>query len=312
MGVVAALPHSLNLEGNGQIISLVLPAKTCNLACSWCFISGRKEVIQSENFLTEFNYLSFIRSAHEDRKIDLVALQGYEPLLDSCWSYTESVLRLTRRLSISTSISTNGVELARRASQLASLNVDYISVSLDSATAETHDKSRSTPGAFEKTITGIKTAMQYSQLKRRLSVISVIQPGREKQLLQMPKLLKSLGVRQWVVSPLLNVGHKNFGSQVITSDFSNYLAEYKALAQKEGIQFYVDDELGNLTEGKVVPDHISVRTIRQSSRLVRLSPNGQISIGKGILSQSPDAVWNTQTTPAKNMIEKELPKLELY
>ena len=307
LGVVAALPKSLNLEGNGQIVSLVLPAESCNLGCRWCFINGRKEVIRSEKFLTEFNYLSFIRSLKEDENIDLVALQGYEPLMDSCWSYTESVLNLTERLNISTSISTNGVELKRRAQYLSSKPIEYISVSLDSSIAEEHDQSRSTSGAFAKTVAGIKEALSYPSLKNKVSVISVIQPGQEKRLLGMPKLLKSLGVTQWVVSPLLNVGQKNFGSKVITSDFTHYLNQFYALAKEENIQFFLDDELGNLTSDKVIPDYIAVRTIDNPNRLIRLAPNGQVSLGKSILTQQPDVNWDAENTPAKQVILDLLP-----
>ena len=311
MGVAAALPStkefekneqfSFDLNGTGKILSLIFPAEQCNLDCKWCFIKGRKESPKNSKVLSVFDYLSFVNEFSKKSSVDLLSLQGYEPLLENCWEYTRSILEFSNRQNLLLSLTTNGVNLEKYAPHLLNHpQLKLISVSVDSAEAKFHNAIRG-KHAFERTLSSLKAASKNPEILNKLSVISVLQPGKEGYLREMPKLLSSLGIKEWVINPLINIGSKNFGSKIIYSNFDEAVLELSNLAAEENIKFIVDDELQSLPNSSASQFY---RQLNNPNRLIRLSPNGWLSAGKDILSDSPSQIWSPQQMPISRLLKE--------
>lgn len=283
MGAGVAIPNHFNLDHKGYVLTLVLPAQQCNLKCSWCYIDARGEVNKEQRFLNKYDYLTFIQEFAKKTTIDLIAIQGYEPLLDETWQYTDSVIALANSLDIPVSLVTNGIELAKRASALSG-RLDCLIVSLDADNAKNHDKTRGVSGAFDQTVKGLRVAVSDINLSKILSVSSVLQPNID-ALLNMPRLLRDLGVKRWSLNPLHKVGENNFGCFVAPQRLKQHIQHLKNLAENESIELSVDDELSNNAVLDALAEKVFIRRLGNAERVLRLSPNGHISQGSEILSQ---------------------------
>lgn len=287
------------VEENEHILTVVLPASECNLKCSWCFIKGKGEN-NTTSPLSSKHYIDFIKAYHSKHRIGQIGIQGYEPLLDETLEYTFSILDLTAMLDIPVTLVTNGTNLQKHAAALAKYkNIHGLNISIDASQAEYHDRTRGVKGAFSMSITGIETVIQqHASLAKVLAVGSVVQPGLEHHLLGMPDLLADLGVRTWVVNPLINIGKKRFGKMLISSSFSAYLRKFQHAASNAGIDLVLDDELGHFKEA-ILPNNIKVRRLKYPEQVIRLSPTGELSKGLNIISQQSDDQWHVHQEGAR-------------
>lgn len=257
------------------------------------------------------DYVQFLDGLCKNHRVGLVSLQGYEPLLPESWEYSEAILKHGTELGIDTAMVTNGTHLANRVSDLIRLGVAGITVSLDSADPTLHDLTRRTPGAFAATLRGLKTACN-SPLRERVMVASVLQRNKAHYLLRMPQLLASLGIRQWVVTPVYKIGrHKVGGPSGRYEDLVFQFRRLNRLAHEYGIELSVDDEFGDLVEVLDDVAHreaLRVRRLKRLYQVVRLSPNGTCSIGKDILRQVTAGlpVWQPEDELAEDFIQRTL------
>jgi len=125
----------------------------CNLRCKHCYASAgkaRKDELTDEEAMDLVDRLS-------NMGVTIIAFSGGEPLV------RKNILDLAKRAhenGMYVSIATNGTLITKeKARQLKEAGVDYLQISLDGSTAETHDSFRGIPGAFERTIAGIKNAV---------------------------------------------------------------------------------------------------------------------------------------------------------
>ena len=279
MPVTVAPPIDFEPTANGCIVTLVLPANSCQLDCAWCYLKGSKETQNQK--LSVSDYLKFIDHLATNRKVDIITIQGYEPLEPSSWHYTKSVIDKAHELNVPVSMVTNGYFLKERAKDLKQLFTanDSIYVSIDASTAEHHDQNRGT-NSFDKAIDGIKTCVDLG-LKDQLYVSSVLQPNKIFYLVGMPRLLKSLDISVWVISPLRKISSKNFGQTISENSLPNTLSTLQSRAKQEGIQFIVDDELNEIR----ALDGFSgqVRRYPTPENIYRLAPNGELRIANQIV-----------------------------
>lgn len=312
MPAIAALPMAKKLRLEGLIATFVVPApKGCDLNCSFCIVRARQEAPAGTGVLSVDDYVRFLESITVKQKVGLMSLQGYEPLLPESWAYSEALLKRAPELGIATALVTNGTHLSDRVDDLVRLDVAGITVSLDSDIPELHDMSRGTLGAFAKTISGLKKATA-SPLRQSIIVASVLQPRRAHYLQGMPKFLASLGVEQWVVTPVLRVGRQKAGAPVqLYADIACELLSLQKLAKKHSIDMLVDDEFDHLMNdsSNVVPiKQPCFRRLPRLSRVVRLTPTGSCSVGEDILRRVDDQIphWQPQTEAADSFVERLL------
>lgn len=121
--------------------------KSCNLNCKHCYLSAGEK---SENELTLKEIQNLLNEIKENGGVS-VAVGGGEPLMrKDCMKIIKHALSL----DLLVSIGTNGTLINKNlASELSELGIK-VQISLDGATAPTHDRIRG-KGAFEKTIRGI-------------------------------------------------------------------------------------------------------------------------------------------------------------
>lgn len=124
----------------------------CNLLCSHCYIRagpGR----QREGELTTEEGLRLIDDLAAMR-VPLLLFSGGEPLIrEDFWDLAGHA----KECGLATALSTNGTLITPAvARRLRDTGVEYAGVSLDGATAETHDRMRNVPGSFDRALLALK------------------------------------------------------------------------------------------------------------------------------------------------------------
>jgi len=127
----------------------------CNLRCKHCYEdAGRKKPELSTD---EVKQVLDILSKLSTVGLPALAFSGGEPLARE--DFFEVVAYAKKRIPY-VSIATNGTLITKdNAKRLKDAGIDYVEISLDGASAATHDWFRGIPGAFERTMEGIKNCI---------------------------------------------------------------------------------------------------------------------------------------------------------
>ena len=120
----------------------------CNLSCTHCYSSSGPGGGPGDE-LTTAEALAFIDDLGAS-KIPLVIFTGGEPLLrPDIWELAE----YCKKNAIKTALSTNGTLITDEAAgKIRQCGIEYAGISLDGATASTHDRFRNAPGAFDRAV----------------------------------------------------------------------------------------------------------------------------------------------------------------
>ncbi len=125
--------------------------RTCNLDCIHCRASASMGTYEGE--LTTDEAFRILNEIAEVGK-PIIILTGGEPLL------RKDLLEIAKRataLGLKPVLATNGTLLTKQlVSELKSVGISRVSISLDGADARSHDDFRKMPGAFEGAIRGIR------------------------------------------------------------------------------------------------------------------------------------------------------------
>jgi radical SAM protein with 4Fe4S-binding SPASM domain len=125
----------------------------CNLSCKHCY---SKSGATNEEELTTKEAIEVVDQL-ADAGIIALAFSGGEPL--SRKDFFEVANHAVER-GIYVSVATNGTLLTKEMAQkLKKAKINYVEISIDGATAETHDAFRGVSGAFDKAVTGLKNAV---------------------------------------------------------------------------------------------------------------------------------------------------------
>ena len=125
----------------------------CNLSCKHCYSDSggiREEELTTEQAKAVVDQLA-------SSGVTALAFSGGEPLtrLDFFDVAAHAV-----DLGLYVSVATNGTLLTREmARKLKQAKIHYVEISIDGATAKTHDAFRGFPGAFDKAVTGLRNAV---------------------------------------------------------------------------------------------------------------------------------------------------------
>lgn len=279
--------------------TFVLPAPNgCNLNCSFCAIAQRGEATESR--LIHADYVRFLTETLTHFKVGRVGIQGYEALLPETWPLTRELLRMAATCFCETSLITNGVLLEKHVPELAEL-LDSATVSLDSDRAEIHDTLRGVKGAHEKAVVGLR-ALAKAFAGRRVTVASVLFPGKAHHLVAMPELLSSVGVTEWLISPLINFRK---GEHVPEAAFiRETILSLAEKASRYGVRVLLSDELRKLEQTADLYKVLSLEALEGGDDFFRLSPDGSCSRGVealGLASHAP--IWDT-ATPAELFLKR--------
>lgn len=132
----------------------------------------------------------------ESLGVQFVRFTGGEPLLHK---EIVSLVRAGADAGMKMSIITNGRLLPGKIGVLAQAGLAQVIVSIDGASAASHDYYRNTQGLFAKCIEGLRAARELGVLTR---VNTVVGPHNYREMPEMQAVLTKLGVRQWELSAL--------------------------------------------------------------------------------------------------------------
>lgn len=107
----------------------------CNLRCSYCMPAEGLDWLPSETVLTDDEVVRLVRIGVSLLGIDEVRFTGGEPLVRRG---LVDIVRQVHAMGVETSLTTNGLGLARVAGALADAGLDRINVSIDSVRPETY------------------------------------------------------------------------------------------------------------------------------------------------------------------------------
>ena len=132
----------------------VYTTNVCNCACKHCWIIAGAS--SSKNKRPPFLPVDLFEAAvREARPLGLSAVKwtGGEPTIHPEFP---RLLRLQKKYKLVGRLETNGLEMSLELARLlAKSRVDHVSVSLDGATASTHDAIRGVKGAFRRALKGV-------------------------------------------------------------------------------------------------------------------------------------------------------------
>lgn len=149
----------------------------CNLSCKHCY--SNSNVASVDELDTEESL--YVVDQLADSGVTALAFSGGEPLIRKDFF---EVARYAADRGLYVSVATNGTLLNKaNVQKLKQANVNYVEISIDGATAQTHDAFRGTPGAFEKAVAGLRTCV-----KEELCVC-IATTATKSNITEMPQIL---------------------------------------------------------------------------------------------------------------------------
>jgi cytosylglucuronate decarboxylase len=165
--------------------------EACNANCFMCRFAR-----STDRFRADRGALASVMAQARREGVRVVRFTGGEPLMHPD---LVGIIADACELGLLSSIITNGYKLARAIPDLAAAGLDQIVVSIDGATAESHDEFRGTPGLFDRCVSGLEAALQHDV---RLRVNTVVGPHNYQEMPALQRMLTRLGVTEWELSSL--------------------------------------------------------------------------------------------------------------
>lgn len=165
--------------------------EACNAGCFMC---GFARSTDSARFsVQEFEQL--LPSARQ-AGVQFVRFTGGEPLVHT---QVLTLIETGRRAGMRISLITNGLQLPRKVDGLAASGLEHLIVSIDGATALTHDTYRDSPHCFDRAVAGLRRAVALGITTR---VNTVVGPHNYREMPALQQVLLDIGVHQWELSAL--------------------------------------------------------------------------------------------------------------
>lgn len=162
----------------------------CNLSCRHCYINPAQHGNEILSLETVETWLKPFPDGH--RQANLILLGG-EPTLHP---QLNQIVFAARKMGYdSVTIDTNGYLFHDILNKLTPSDVDFISFSLDGATAETNDRIRGL-GCYDTCLSGIRAAAARGF---KTSLIYTVSNENIGELEMMPPLLEDLGVNRFFI-----------------------------------------------------------------------------------------------------------------
>jgi len=175
--------------------------KACLLSCKHCRATAIKSRLPEElDFESGLRLIDQILEFGEP--YPALLLTGGDPLMRSD---IFDLIKHAREQGIYTAVAASVTPLLdrNRMELLRDLGVEIISVSLDGATAELHDKIRNSPGTFDATLKAIRTA---ADCGIRLQVNTTVMKSNLRDLADIFHLVRERGAVAWEAFFLIRTG----------------------------------------------------------------------------------------------------------
>lgn len=178
-----SLPHATPLlllkDRYGRIARDLRVSLTdrCNLRCTYCMPAQGLDWTPSEQLLTDEEIIRLVTIGVQLLGIRQVRFTGGEPLLKKSLDqliHKVKQLHTDEGKSVSTALTTNGIGLHRKATQLKDAGLDRVNISLDTLNPE-HFSLLTRRDRFKDVIAGIEAAINADLSPVKIN--SVIMPG---------------------------------------------------------------------------------------------------------------------------------------
>jgi SynChlorMet cassette radical SAM/SPASM protein ScmF len=200
----------------------------CNLACRHCWLAPQleKKNIQYPTLPSEL----FEKAIQEARPLGLnsVKLTGGEPLLHPQFT---RFIEIIRQEDLGLTVETNGVLCTPAiAKEISKLKNRFVSVSLDGAEPESHDRMRGVKGSFKKAQQAIKYLAEAGIHPQVIMTITRFNKGQIEDLIFLAKRWGASSVKFNVIQPTAR------GKTFWESPDALNIAEYISLGQYIDLQ----------------------------------------------------------------------------
>lgn len=199
-GIQYALIQASRLAGRpfcGPILGTLITNYRCNYDCVMCDLKLRDRELRARG-LAEFGtaQMKGILDDFAALGISGVGFTGGEPLIRRD---IFELLAYTKKLGMISHLNTNGSLVNDQvAEQIFAAKVDSVNVSLDGASAATHDTIRGVEGAFELAVNAVRRIAAARRSKKgalpRLKTVTVLQETNIEEVKEIITLAVSLGV----------------------------------------------------------------------------------------------------------------------
>ena len=290
------------------VLTFLAPAEKCNQRCPKCLLDLLHEPVRYPE-LAPRDYARFVRQ-FLDRGIPIQAItfQGYEVTLPSSWPYLEAVMADAQKRGIRRGFITNGMMLHKWTDRIAAMGPMRVCVSLDGATPAANDPIRGLPGAFHTTVRSIRKFLDEApQCATWMAVNSCLyDEANFRSLLQMPRLLRSLGIPRWSLAVELRVEQGRQRPAHAKGVVRGWLEQLEKASTAEGIRVHFNDEFAFFGHDRRDPDGLFLaKRLLQPELLYRVWPTGHVGVGPEVL-QAWDAKnvrrWNPETDDAVEIV----------
>lgn len=179
----------------GPALGTLMVTYRCNFHCTMCDMPTKASAYQ-KNGQSEYTTEQFKEILREFAEIGTpgIGFTGGEPLLRSD---IFELMAETRRLGMIAHLNTNAWLLGgKEAEQLIHIGVDSINISLDGATAETHDRIRKAPGSFGRATGAVRLLVALKKKYNshiRIKTVAVLDETNIDEVPDMLLLGKKLG-----------------------------------------------------------------------------------------------------------------------
>jgi len=182
--------------------------KACNLRCKHCYESAGS---RASDEIGTSDALRVIKKL-ADAGVVILAFSGGEP---SIRPDIETLISYAKSLGFYVAMATNGTTLTKeRVKRLKQAGLEYVQISLDGATARTHDTFRGVSGAFEKTIQGIKNAVDAGLF---VEIATTVTKFNLHEIPEIIELADELGANWFMAYNFVPIGR---GREIIDWDLS--------------------------------------------------------------------------------------------
>lgn len=194
--ILIQLSRKLGRPLSGPLVAMMIVTYRCNLRCAYCDMPGNA-CEHEKNAVLELDTKALCVIIDDLRRlgVNALAFTGGEPLLRQD---IYELMTYAKSRGMITHISTNGVLVGSdEARRLIETGVDSISVSIDGSCAEIHERTRKTPGVFNKALRGLELliALRNSvKSSTRIKIYTVVGNSNISDIHNVLNLARQMGV----------------------------------------------------------------------------------------------------------------------
>ena len=210
------------------VLSELAVTTRCNLNCRFCYNSHKDDDLDTENLKGLIDVIAL------EAKVPSISFTGGEPTLRDDLPH---LIRHAKDLGLWTNLITNGTRLTRNYVRiLKDSGLDSIQISIEAADPLTHDYLTTVKGSFNRTIIGIKSALE-SGIKVHTN--TTVNRANRDSIILLPRFLKRLGLNRFSMNLMIPIGKGREDRSLWLSyqEMADLVPRIRREADKEEIEF---------------------------------------------------------------------------